>query len=507
MARKKTFARRVICAVPPMKFPKHVVHRCYCGCKTFMSCAAATIKFVRDRGLDHAVEREKNLRPLLNVKNLIKSEPSKSLPISIISQHKHSLKIPSRPIEFIRKYPSVFQEVLPGGIGFLPHIRLTPEVLDIDAEEHLVYQSDSYKQLVADRLLKLLMLSRINKIPISILDILKWDLGLPQNYLETLLPDFPDYFRFVGSEASGHLELVCWSDELDVSVLEKKTLEGGSGYSEGMPIAFPVKFSKGFEMDKKVKKWWDDWQKLPYLSPYENALHLSPKTNESDKWAAAVLHEILNLFVAKKAGRDEILCLGEYLSIRSRFKTVLLHHPHIFYLSSKTETYTVVLKEAYKRGVLIESNPLMNIRNRYIHLMHTVKEGLSAPSGSSQGKKAASSAGADDDDSEEENNGVSDALPGSEIEDGDSNDEEDMYEGSQIGARETFTISRRRTTKRKIVDLKAHLPDGEGERAMGKYHSVTRGNVPPNGSRNSHWKSQQRSNYIREARGQRRNRI
>ncbi|XP_022730256.1 protein ROOT PRIMORDIUM DEFECTIVE 1 [Durio zibethinus] len=486
-----------------MKFPKHVVHRRYSGCRTFRDSAATTIKFVRDRGLDHAVEREKNLRPLLNVKNLIKLEPSKSLPISIISQHKDSLRIPSRPIEFIRKYPSVFQEFLPGGIGIHPHIKLTPEVLDIDAEEHLVYQSDSYKQLVADRLLKLLMISRMNKIPIRILDILKWDLGLPQNYLKTLVPCFPDYFRLVGSEDSGQLELVCWSDELAVSVLEKKNMEGGSVYSKGMPIAFPVKISKGFEMDKKEKKWWDDWQKLPYVSPYENALHLPPKTDESDKWAAAVLHEILNLSVAKKAGRDDVLCVGEYLGIRSRFKRVLLHHPHIFYLSCKTGTYTVVLKEAYKRGLLIESNPLMNIRNQYIHLMHTVREHLSNPSGNDQEKKATSGApkregGGSGDDSEDENNELSDALSGSDIEDGDSTVEEYGYEGSRKDARETAVVSRRGTNKRKNVDLKAHLPDGKGESTKGKHHCVTKTKILPNGSSNVHWKSQQRSSNLRQ---------
>ncbi|OMO81844.1 hypothetical protein COLO4_23406 [Corchorus olitorius] len=448
---------------------------------------AAANKFVRDRGLDHAVEREKNLRPLLDVKNLIKSEPSKSLPITIISQQRDSLKIPCRPIEFIRKYPSVFQEFLPGGIGIHPHIKLTPEVLDIDAEEHLVYQSDSYKRLVADRLLKLLMISKMNKIPIRILDLLKWDLGLPQNYLKTLVPDFPDYFRLVGGEDSGELELVCWSDKLAVSVLEMKAMEGTESRSS---IAFPVKFSKGFEMDKKLKKWWDDWQKLPYVSPYENALHLLPKSDESDKWAAAVLHEILNLFVAKKAARDDVLCLGEYLGIRSRFKRVVLHHPHIFYISSKNTTYTVVLKEAYKRGLLTESNPLMVIRNRYIHLMHTttVKENgkdISIPSGTNQEKTD------DDDDSEEEK--VSNDLS--------SSDEDDET---------VAAVSRRRTNKRTNVNLKAPETGGGG---LSRRRTNTRtnadfkshcGNVQgqsppqPHGSRNVHRKSQPRPSTLRD---------
>lgn len=89
---------------------------------------------------------------MLSIKNLIKSEPSRSLPISIITQQKDFLKIPIRPIELIRRYPSVFEEFLPGGIGIHPHVKLTQQVLDLDIEEQLVYQSESYKTDVANRL-------------------------------------------------------------------------------------------------------------------------------------------------------------------------------------------------------------------------------------------------------------------------------------------------------------------------------------------------------------------
>jgi len=261
--------------------------RRHSGHRTFADTSAVedTYKFVRDRGLDHAVEREKNLRPLLSIKDLIRSEPAKSVPISVITSQKDSLRVPLRPIEFIRSFPSVFQEFLPGGIGIHPHISLTPEILNHDADEQLVYGSETYKQGLADRLLKLLMINRINKIPLEILDLLKWDLGLPKDYVETMVPEFPDYFRVIKSKlrgCSGELELVCWSNEHAVSVLEKKarTLRKGE-YTKGSAIAFPMKFSNGFVVDKKMKKWIDDWQKLPYISPYENALHLSATSDES----------------------------------------------------------------------------------------------------------------------------------------------------------------------------------------------------------------------------------
>lgn len=106
---------------------------------------------------------------------------------------------------------------------------------------------------------------------------------------KTIVTEFPDYFRVVGGgnrDEDGVLELVCWSDELAVSVMEKK----GS-------IAFPMQFLTGFEMDKKSKKWEDEWQKLPYISPYEDASHLLPNSDESDKWTVAVLHELLRILV------------------------------------------------------------------------------------------------------------------------------------------------------------------------------------------------------------------
>ncbi|KAL6515612.1 hypothetical protein OROHE_018646 [Orobanche hederae] len=333
--------------------------------------AVSTLKCPRDRGLDHAVERERHLKPLLNLKNIIISEPSKSIPLTLISQSKEALGIPFRPIEFIRKYPSIFQEFHPGSLNIQPHIKLTPEIISLNSEEKLLYQSVNYKQEIARRLLKLLMISKINKIPIFLLEKLKWELGLPQDYEKDIIPEFPDYFRVINGDNFGKngkiLELVCWTEEFAVSEMENKG-------AKDRKTQFLLQYSKEFEMDKKYKKWVDDWQKLPYISPYENATNLGAKSDESDKWAVSVLHELLNLFVGRKAERDILLYLGEYFGLRSRFKLAFLQHPGIFYVSSKIGTHTVVLKEAYKRGMLIERHPLMDMRFKYVQLMNMVKD-------------------------------------------------------------------------------------------------------------------------------------
>lgn len=233
--------------------------------------------------------------------------------------------------------------------------------MSLNAEERVLFDTDVQKLDVANRLLKLLMIGRVNRIPLSVIDSFKWDLGLPNDYVQSVVPCFPDYFQVNGND----LELVCWSNDLAVSVMGMKGLN-----------SFPVGYSRGFEVDKKFKKWVDDWQKLPYLSPYENMLSLEGKSGELDKWAVGLLHEVLHLLVPKKTDKDNLLVLGEYLGVRSRFKKALLEHPGIFYVSSKLHTHTVVLREAYKRDLLVTKtrHPVMTLRSSYIHLMNMVKE-------------------------------------------------------------------------------------------------------------------------------------
>ncbi|KAF6158420.1 hypothetical protein GIB67_019459 [Kingdonia uniflora] len=355
--------------------------------QTWRTFVEARVKWVRDRGLDHVVEKEKNLRPMIGLKNLINNEPSKSLLVSEILKYKSQLSLPTRSIEFIRNHPSVFQEFLPPDVtAARPHVRLTPEVLELDGDEQIIYASDTHRSNVADRLLKLLMLSRVNKLPLQVVDRLRWDLGLPHDYVRSLVTDYPDYFQIttIGSGAFGApenalaLELVCWSKDLAVSAMEKNAKD----YKKGMPLEFPLQFSSGFDLEKKVKIWVDEWQKLPYISPYEDASHLPPKGDHAEKWIVAVLHELLHILISKKTEKENILCLGDCLGLRSRFQKALTNHPGIFYVSNKIRTQTVVLREGYKRDMLLEKHPLMGMRYQYIHLMNKQKDtSVKSPTG------------------------------------------------------------------------------------------------------------------------------
>lgn len=215
------------------------------------------------------------------------------------------------------------------------------------------------------------MLSPYRRLPLSLIDRLRWDLGLPCDFVRSLLPDFPDYFQISPSPSRNSLdiELVWYRKDLAVSSLEHYAMRTG-GYKKGTPLAFPLHFSRGFELEKKVRKWLDEWQKLPYISPYESGSNLPPKSDLMEKWIVGTLHEVLSLLIAKKTDKENLIILGKHLGLPSEFRKVISQHPGIFYLSNKLKMQTVVLREAYRRDLLIEKHPMMGIRYQYIHLMH-----------------------------------------------------------------------------------------------------------------------------------------
>lgn len=339
----------------------------------------AKVKWVRDPYLDFAVQREKNLKQVIYLKNIIVSSPLKSLPLSSVSLLKQNLKVPTTTIsKFFELYPSVFIQFQPS-LGLHPHVKLTSQALLLHKEESTIHNSQPHRDDVVKRLAKLLMLTGAGKLPLNVIERLQWDLGLPYRFVPTLLADYPEYFQVCGvrdcltGEQTLALELLSWRKDLSVSELKKREcLEGNVGSRNRNHIAFPMSFPRGFDLQKKVMNWVEEWQRLPYISPYENAFHLAPNSDQAEKWAVAVLHELLYLMVSKKTEKENIFCLGEYLGFGSRFKKALVHHPGIFYVSNKIRTQTVVLREAYKKDFLVEKHPLMGMRHQYLHLMNKV---------------------------------------------------------------------------------------------------------------------------------------
>lgn len=342
--------------------------------RTFIN---ARIKWVRDPYLDSAVEREKNLKPLTSLKNLILSQPSQTIPLSTASPLKPKLHLPTTVGKFINNYPLIFKIFLPHKSNPFPHVKFTPKALALHHNEVLILNLSHHRKDVAEKLAKLLMLSRVGKLPLYLIDMFKYDLGLPHDYISTLLLEFPDYFQICdmdfhdpNGDAVFGLELVSFRDYLAVSKLEKSVSGEGSSRRR---IKFSMNLPRGFDLEKRVMQWVDEWQNLPYISPYENASHLAPNGDQAEKWVVGVVHELLSLLVSKKTERENLFCLGEFLGFdRLRLKRALVHCPGIFFVSNKLRNQTVVLREAYRKKRLLENHPLVIMRNRYIRLMNLV---------------------------------------------------------------------------------------------------------------------------------------
>ncbi|CAL9761003.1 unnamed protein product [Musa acuminata subsp. burmannicoides] len=431
----------------------------------------ARVKWIRDRALDHAVEKEKHLQPFHALKDLLlfpssaaSSSPSgPSFPLAFIASRAADLRLPFRPIRFIRLFPSAFIEELPpptAGAPPRPVIRPTPALLSLHDDERRAFEAA--RPDAADRLLRLLMLAPRRRLPLCLVDRLRWDLGLPRDYARSLLPDYPDYFQIVpsttGVGGALDLELVLYRKDLAVSAMERYAMKTG-GYKKGMSLAFPLHFSRGFDLEKKVRKWLDEWQKLPYISPYEDASHLVPKSDLAEKWMVAKLHEVLHLFVPKKTEKENLVLLGEHLGLSPGFRKVITQHPGIFYVSNKLKTQTVVLREAYRRDLLVDKHPLMGLRYQYIHLMHKGKETDAKKKhsksriGAAHGSididiTAEDEEGEEEDDEDEDEEEEEELSAASGVDTEDESDDEHVSQSSTMEQRET---TRHGTNRRVMV--------------------------------------------------------
>lgn len=221
-------------------------------------------------------------------------------------------------------------------------------------------------------------------IPLQSLHPLKWDLGLPDDFDRNLVNKYPDQFQVVkGSNGLLSLKLEQWREDFAVSELQKSNESGGklgSSSSSGeyrqfkrgqTALVFPMSFPRGYGAQKKVRAWMEEFQKLPYISPYDDSSRIDPNSELMEKRVVGVLHEFLSLTMYKKTKRNYLRSLREELNLPHKFTRIFTRYPGIFYLSLKCKTTTVALKEGYRRGRLVDPHPLVRSREKFYYVMRT----------------------------------------------------------------------------------------------------------------------------------------
>lgn len=335
-----------------------------------VSLVNVKLKWVKDRTLDSVVARERHLRPALHLLDRISSDPRGRVPAYELSRRCRQLGLPDglEVITFLRRFPALFRESSsPGSGGREPCFALTDDALHLRSQELQVLRHAEID--LVDRLRRLLMLTAGRALPLLTVDQLSWDMGLQPDYQRTLVPRYPHLFDLVrppGDERTW-LKLSSWDDRLAVSELQRAARDRRE---DGECLAFPVRFARGYGLKKKSMAWLQEWQTLPYTSPYSDASGLDPRTDVSEKRIVGVFHELLHLTLGKKTERRNVSNLRKPLGLPQKFTKVFERHPGIFYLSQKLGTQTVVLREAYCGGRdLLIKHPLLEIRESYVEMI------------------------------------------------------------------------------------------------------------------------------------------
>jgi len=199
----------------------------------------------------------------------------------------------------------------------------------------------------------------------------KREFGFPNDFLVNLVPKYPQYFRLSGcpGEGKSFLELVSWNNEFAESVIERRAEEESKLTGIRVRPNFNVKLPPGFFLRKEMREWIRDWMELNYVSPYEDVLHLDQASREMEKRTVGVLHELLSLSLHKRVPVPTLGKFSDEYRFSNAFSSAFTRHSGIFYMSLKGGIKTAMLREAYKGDALIDRDPLLEIRDKFVALL------------------------------------------------------------------------------------------------------------------------------------------
>ncbi|EXC15953.1 hypothetical protein L484_015756 [Morus notabilis] len=336
---------------------------------------------VRDHGFDNYMEIEKKTRKILKFQSLILSQRNETIPVS-------RLDFLARPLgfkqdeagAFMLKFPHVF-EIYEHPVQRILYCRLARKAhLQIERERQALYAQIPG---AVTRLRKLLMMSNNGRLRLEHVRIARREFGLPDDFEHSVILKYPQYFRLVDAKETRNKYIEYVESEKDPSLTvcaieklrEREYREKGAD-AEDIRFSFIVNFPPGFKIGKyyRIAVW--KWQRVPYWSPYEDVSGYDLRSIEAqkrmEKRAVATIHELLNLTVEKKITLERIAHFRMAMNLPKKLKDFLLQHQGVFYISTRGnygKMHTVFLREAYRRGELVEPNDLYFARRKLAELV------------------------------------------------------------------------------------------------------------------------------------------
>uniref|UniRef100_A0A0D9XWK6 non-specific serine/threonine protein kinase n=1 Tax=Leersia perrieri TaxID=77586 RepID=A0A0D9XWK6_9ORYZ len=303
----------------------------------------------RDHRLDKLMIQLKNLRLALDLHGLISQQRNGYASLQLLSRWRHEVGLNIEIGAFLRKYPHIF-DVYVHPIKRNECCKLTPKMADLIAEEDAVIREN--EPAIVKRLKKLLMLSTDRTLNMHALWLIRRELGLPDDYRCSILQNHQSDFS------------LCSPDTLTLVTKDENLAVADTKY------AFPINFPTGFRIEKGFREKLGNWQRLPYTKAYEkNELHPVRNVDRLEKHIVGILHELLSLTVQKMIPLERLSHFRRPFDMEVNLRELILKHPGIFYISTKGSTPTVLLRESYSKGCLVEPNPVYNVRRKMLGLI------------------------------------------------------------------------------------------------------------------------------------------
>lgn len=340
----------------------------------------------RDATFEKLMDTYKELLKVVAIQDLILANPNNppSVSLDFLSRLSQKLHLNRGAASFLRKYPHIFH-IFYDPNKSQPLCKLTDSTLQISRQEsEAIY---SQMPLVLDRLVRLLSMSASKSLPLRAIFKVWRELGLPDDFEHSVISQNPHLFELhAAHEPNTHiLRLVSPTPSIQFSAavddwrLTECCKEDFKVDQIQLRFSFKHGFPPGMRLTKQFKAKVKEWQRLPYLGPYEEMEEKKCSkagVKSLEKRAVGIVHEFMSLTVEKMVEVEKISHFRKWFGIDLNVRDLFLDHPGIFYLSTKGKRHTVFLREAYERGCLIDPNPVYDARRKLLELVRLGRRGL-----------------------------------------------------------------------------------------------------------------------------------
>lgn len=340
----------------------------------------------RDATFEKLMDTYKELLKVVSIQDLILANPNNppSVSLDFLSRLSQKLHLNRGAASFLRKYPHIFH-IFYDPAKSQPLCKLTDSTLQISRQEsEAIY---SQMPLLLDRLVRLLSMSASKSLPLRAIFKVWRELGLPDDFEQSIISQNPHLFELhAAHEPNTHtLRLLSptpgipFSAAVDYWRLTECCKEDSKVDQTQLRFSFKHGFPPGMRLTKQFKAKVKQWQRLPYLGPYEEMGEKKCSkagVKSLEKRAVGIVHEFMSLTVEKMVEVEKISHFRKWFGIDLNIRDLFLDHPGIFYLSTKGKRHTVFLREAYERGCLIDRNPVYDARRKLLELVRLGRRGL-----------------------------------------------------------------------------------------------------------------------------------